>query len=200
MLLDLIVVDVTVYAQNQAFNGVDTWASRTSRRIFAKSIKSHSIQVSVPYLRYRPTKIIYVVIKENDQFNPRILMIVNRCFHSPAPSAAPTSVAIVDTSPTTLGLQWTPLDCRHANGEITGYSVSYGEEGSERRKTLTVHGATKASLSLLRSSALYVVSVAAINSAGVGPYSDTIAAPTTSKSSLLQLYGWVNNCPVIPCN
>jgi hypothetical protein len=102
---------------------------------------------------------------------------------STAPSAAPTSVAILDTSPTTLGLQWAPPDCLHANGEITGYSVSYGEEGSERRKTLTVHGTTTASLSLLKSSALYVVSVAAINGAGVGPYSDTIAALTTGKSS-----------------
>ena len=100
----------------------------------------------------------------------------------PAPSATPPPVVVTDSTPSTLSLQWGPVDCGHTNGELTGYRVSYEtEDGSERGKTVTVTGTT-ATLSGLRSSTGYRVSVAAINSAGVGPHTENLVAQTTGEN------------------
>ncbi|CAI8043297.1 Neogenin (Fragment), partial [Geodia barretti] len=47
-----------------------------------------------------------------------------------APSAPPTGVVVRVRSSTSITVQWGPVECIHQNGEITGYRVRYGEEGS----------------------------------------------------------------------
>ena len=67
------------------------------------------------------------------------------------------------------------MNCRHTNGAITGYSVRYGERGSEREGTLLVSSEeTEAVVSGLNSGQLYTVRVAAVNSAGEGSYSQPV--------------------------
>lgn len=42
-----------------------------------------------------------------------------------APSGAPKNLNETFTDDTTIVIEWEPVDCRHRNGEITGYNVTY---------------------------------------------------------------------------
>ena len=97
-----------------------------------------------------------------------------------APSAAPNAVMVTMTTDTTITLQWGEVDCTDHNGEITGYSVTYGVEGSDSPQTMDVPGddVTETTIQNLMSSTTYSIEVAAVNSAGTGPYGDSITAET----------------------
>ena len=84
----------------------------------------------------------------------------------------------------TITVQWGPVECRHTNGDITGYSVRYGEVGSGREEVMVVSGeATQTDVTGLTPGRLYSVRVAAVNSAGEGSYSQSIEG----RSHLLAL-------------
>ena len=97
-----------------------------------------------------------------------------------APSAPPTDVRVSVNSPTIITVQWGPVECRHQNGEMTGYRVRYGEEGSSVREDsepgdssggmTTVSGLTKQTV--------YTVQVAAVTSSSTGVYSDPLTVKT----------------------
>ena len=101
----------------------------------------------------------------------------------PAPSAAPTSVSVSAVTSSSITVQWGSVDCIHRNGDITGYSVQYGVVGSGSTQTTSVSGSsvTEATISSLMSSITYSIQVAAVNSAGTGPYSDTVFATPDSE-------------------
>ena len=96
----------------------------------------------------------------------------------PAPSAPPSSVSASEVTSSSITVQWGPVDCARRNGDITGYSVRYGEVGSaEGERTLQIVERDvdrRATISGLTLSTEYTVSVAAINSAGTGVYSDEV--------------------------
>ena len=94
------------------------------------------------------------------------------------PSAPPNGVSADGTS-TAISVQWGSVPCIHQNGQITGYSVRYGVVGSGNTETMNVTG-SGAVISELETSTNYV-EVAAVNSAGVGEYSDPIIVLTESK-------------------
>ena len=98
-----------------------------------------------------------------------------------APSAAPTSVIVSSTS-NSITVQWGAVDCIHRNGDITGYSVRYGVQGSGTQ-TVSVSGGevTQTTISGLTPSTTYSIEVAAMNSAGIGEYSDPYIIRTDSK-------------------
>ena len=95
---------------------------------------------------------------------------------SPAPSSPPTSVSTSDVTSSSITVQWGAVDCIHRNGDITGYSVRYGVQGSGSTQTESVSGGatTERTVSGLESSSNYSIEVAAVNSAGTGVYSDPI--------------------------
>ena len=101
-------------------------------------------------------------------------------FPHAAPSVAPTSLSVFGTTQSTITVQWEPVGCRHTNGDITGYSVRYGEKGSGREERKMVSG-TSFTFSGFTSSTEYSVSVAAVNGVGVGPYTDIITAETDGE-------------------
>ena len=105
------------------------------------------------------------------------------CFSLIAPSAPPTSVSTSDVTFSSIAVQWGRVDCIHRNGDITGYSVRYGIQGSEIKQTLTVSGdaMTNVTISGLDSSTIYEIEVAAVNSAGAGVYSNSTTQMTTGK-------------------
>ena len=97
---------------------------------------------------------------------------------SAAPSGPATSVGATSTS-TTITVQWGAVDCIHRNGDITGYSVRYGVQGSAvgDRTVEMVLGDFSGGIyviSELSAATVYTVEVAAVNSAGTGGYSDPI--------------------------
>ena len=108
-----------------------------------------------------------------------LTLLVSMCVLSSAPSAPPSSVSATGQSSTSITVQWGEVPCIHQNGQITGYSVRYGVEESGSSQTVTAmgNGAT------ISPSTNYTVQVAAVNSAGVGDYSDPpIIVNTESKS------------------
>ena len=104
-------------------------------------------------------------------------------------------MSVTGRSSTSITVQWGPVDCIHRNGEITGYSVQYGEvgSGSTQLQTMPVSGgsATEATISGLMSSTTYSIQVAAETSAGTGPYSDLqtalIAGISIMKVNIMSL-------------
>ena len=87
-------------------------------------------------------------------------------------------------SSTSITVQWGPVECRHQNGEITGYWARYGEEGSSEgaRSVQMVSGDSSGGMTTvsgLTKQTVYTVQVAAVTSDGTGEYSDplTVATP-----------------------
>ena len=120
----------------------------------------------------------------------------------PAPSAAPTSVRKSEVTSSSITVQWGAVDCIHHNGDITGYSVWYGVQGNGSTQTMNVSGGslTEATISSLMPSTNYSIQVAAVNSAGIGVYSDPITVETDGES-YQQEYGQplhYYNLPPVP--
>ena len=101
-----------------------------------------------------------------------------------APSAAPTSVNVSAVTSSSITVQWEAVDCIHRNGDITGYSVRYGEEGSGSTQTVNTT-VTEATIHGLMSFTNYSIQVAAENSAGSGDYTDPITVETRQSKLLV---------------
>ena len=95
-------------------------------------------------------------------------------------------MVVNDRSYSTVSLQWEPVICIHRNGEITGYTVWYVEEDSSEITIVDVTGATSVNLDGLSSSTRYSVQVAAVNSAGIGVYSDPVIFQTPAREPMPQ--------------
>ena len=98
------------------------------------------------------------------------------CFEGP--SAAPTSVSVSEVTSSAITIQWWAVDCIHRNGDITGYSVRYGVQGSTQTVSVSGGGATQTTISGLTQSTTYSIEVAAVNNAGTGVYSLVTTAET----------------------
>ena len=109
----------------------------------------------------------------------------------PAPSAAPTSVSVSEVTSSSITVQWGAVDCIHRNGDITGYSVRYGVQGSGRTQTVSVSGggATQTIISGLTASTKYSIQVVAVNSAGTGVYSNVVMQLTQGIIIFIILFG-----------
>ena len=83
------------------------------------------------------------------------------------------------------------MDCIDSNGVITGYLVQYEVVGSETSGTKDVTDGATLQLRIkgLITSTNYSVSVAAVNSAGTGDYSDPYLISTESKLHQYQRVG-----------
>ena len=100
-----------------------------------------------------------------------------------APSASPTSVNTSAVTSSSITVQWGPVDCIHRNGDITGYSVQYGVQGSGTTQTMSVTGGdtTEINITGLMSSTTYSIEVAAVNIINTGEYSDPLSVITEGK-------------------
>ena len=79
------------------------------------------------------------------------------------------------------------MDCIHQNGNITSYSVRYGVQGSETLEVQNVSGgvATNADITGLANNVTYNFEVAAVNSAGIGVYSNPVTLKGDHKGKSL---------------
>ena len=97
--------------------------------------------------------------------------IMPMCVSCIAPSAAPTSVGVSEVTSSSITIQWGAVPCIHRNGDITGYSVQYGNE------TMSVSGDFSGGMyviSNLEPSTFYSIQVAAMNDDLIGPYSTAL--------------------------
>ena len=101
----------------------------------------------------------------------------------PAPSAPPTYVSTTEVTSFSITVIWGPVDCIHSNGDVTGYSVHYGVQGSGKTENVSISGSavTETTISGLDFSTNYSIQVAAVNNVGIGIYSDPIIFTTESK-------------------
>ena len=86
-------------------------------------------------------------------------------------------MSVLAVTSSSITVQWDALDCIHHNGDITGYSVQYGVQGSGSTQTIYISGGS-VYISSLMPSTTYSIQVAAVNSADTGVYSDPIKAKT----------------------
>ena len=95
---------------------------------------------------------------------------------SPAPSARPSSITNtnIDTTDTSITVQWGAVPCIDRNGDITSYSVQYGvNDNSGSSITVVVTGTALGGsyqITGLEPVTLYDIGVAAVTSAGTGEY------------------------------
>ena len=124
------------------------------------------------------------IVSGSFQLSDSIIHVVYLTLYT-APSAAPTSVGVPEEHVTSssITIQWWVVDCIDRNGDITGYSVQYGVQGSGSTQTRDVSGggSTNIVISGLTSSTNYTVEVAAVNSVGTGVYSDPYIVQTDGK-------------------
>ena len=102
---------------------------------------------------------------------------------SAVPSGSPTVVSATTSTSTTITVHWEPVDCIDSNGVLTGYSVQYKvvESGTGGTMSVTDGSALQLRIKGLSTTTDYSVSVAAVNSAGTGVYSDPYLITTESK-------------------
>ena len=108
--------------------------------------------------------------------------ILHNFFGSTAPSAPPTPINASNVIPNSFTVQWGAVDCIHHNGDITGYSVRYGVQGSGSTQTRDFSEGdmmTTAIMDLMPDTS-YVVEVAGMNANGVGEYGSIVV--TTPQS------------------
>ena len=102
-----------------------------------------------------------------------------------APSAGPSSVSVVGVTSSTITVMWGSVPCIHQNGDITGYLVQYRAVGSENKDTVET-SETEITLSSLMPETDYEISVAAVNTEGIGVSTNTSA--TTSAGTVATSY------------
>ena len=88
-----------------------------------------------------------------------------------APSGPPTLLTRVAATPNSITVQWEEVDCLHRNGAITGYVVRAVRDGREEGTVRACGDDRQATVTGLTPSSQYIIQVAAVNSAGTGPYS-----------------------------
>ena len=96
----------------------------------------------------------------------------------PAPSAPPTSVSVPDVTPSSITVQWGPVDCIHRNGDITGYTVRVRASGEAERTVSVDESVRKTTMCGLTPFTEYTVSVAVENNVDIGVYSNMITIRT----------------------
>ncbi|XP_043978218.1 contactin-4 [Gambusia affinis] len=95
------------------------------------------------------------------------------------PSAAPSRVWAHSISASEIEVYWEPVPPRSSTENIIGYEVLFWEGSSEQREADRVRVTdSSALLSGLKSSTVYMISVRAQNSAGLGPSSPSISVAT----------------------
>ena len=95
--------------------------------------------------------------------------ILVHCIFFSAPSAPPEHMYILNTTLFTITVGWDEVPCNHRNGNITEYRIMYNAQDSIVVFDVSVSG-TSATISDLQSDTEYYISVAAVNTAGVGSY------------------------------
>ena len=121
----------------------------------------------------------------------------------PAPSAAPTSVSVFEMTSSSITVQWGAVDCIHRNGDITGYLVRYGVQGSvEVDRTVEMASGDSSGgmykISGLSAGTLYTIEVAAVNNGGTGDYNVAVSYQTSELGTRIVLNtGYYYACIII---
>ena len=96
-----------------------------------------------------------------------------------APSSPPAFLSVVATGPYSLNISWVQPPIIHHNSPLTGYKITYNMEGENEMEFDTPDAdMLYYILDDLYSFMPYEVKVAALNDAGIGPFTTTEVAYT----------------------
>ena len=98
-------------------------------------------------------------------------MLNNSLLLSGPPTGAPLLQPPVVINLTAIRLSWEEVKCTQSNGVITGYNIQYHSNKEPQSVFLNVTAVTNVTITGLTEFRLYYIRVAAINSNGIGPYS-----------------------------
>ena len=101
-----------------------------------------------------------------------------------APTSPPTSVTNGTITSNSITVQWEEVACLDRNGEIIGYTARAMTSG-RLEGTAAVNGSEmEATITGLTPSTQYIVQVAAVNSAGYGPFSPIDVYSTKGNTNI----------------
>ena len=105
------------------------------------------------------------------------------CNYSPVPSGIPGTPSLHTSTPTSMELSWTNIECLQQNGIITNFTIRYRLQGSTQDMTVnTQTAATSFNVTGLLAFTTYAFSVAGSNSIGMGGFSVTADIRTAEDS------------------
>ena len=100
-------------------------------------------------------------------------------------------------TPNSITVHWEEVACLDQNGEITGYIARAMSNGRAERTAEVGSGAREATMSGLTPSTEYIVQVAAVNSAGTGPYSHITVYKTKGSNTSLVVSNQPSSLPFL---
>ena len=107
-------------------------------------------------------------------------------YYNTVPSEAPASVTNGTITVTSITVLWQEVTCLGRNGNITGYIVRTMRTGENDIVVEVAGDVMEATVSGLYMATEYTVQVAAMNSVGTGPYSDSLKI--TSRCMLINFH------------
>ena len=109
----------------------------------------------------------------------------------------PVNLTVEATTAESITLSWSPPDVQSQNGIITGYLINVTAIGTGA--TFQVSSTTtNLVIQSLRPFTTYSFTIAAMNSAGIGPFSTPLTVQTneTGKSYIVTILGSPDKCNV----
>ena len=114
-------------------------------------------------------------------------------YYAGPPNGAPLLQPVVTINSTAIRLSWEEVNCTERNGVITGYIVQYSIDGG-LQSTINITNITNNTvINGLVKFRSYVISVAAINTIGIGPYSNKKNVYTSQYYNNIQWHNYNNN-------
>ena len=105
------------------------------------------------------------------------------CIYSSGPTGTPGNLSRITSSPTSIELTWTNIECLQQNGIITNFTIRYRQQGSTQDMTVNTQTATTSfNVIGLFTFTAYTFSVAGSNSIGMGGFSATANFRTAEDS------------------
>ena len=106
-------------------------------------------------------------------------------YNSIAPSSPPQNVMVTGVPRASLNVSWQPPPPIDHNGAITGYIIQYTRVGSSDPMTMNVSSVTRqVTIPSLTAFVNYSVTVATVNSAGTGRFSDAMVVRSGQDGEL----------------
>ena len=106
------------------------------------------------------------------------------CYNSTVPISSPQDVMVESHNPASLNVSWQPPLAGNHNGPIT-YVIQYTRVGSSDMISVNVTSGTTHTISGLVAYVNYSVIVAAVNTNGTGPFSDSPVIGRSGEDSEL---------------
>ena len=118
---------------------------------------------------------------------------------STVPSSPPSSFRRGTITPNNITVHWGDIECLCRNGVITGYTIQVSRNGRVEGTVEVGGNVLEATVPGLTPSTTYSVQVAAVNSAGTGPFTGSIYFQTEGEYiaiGLEAMHFWLEELPV----